>query len=158
MNGKKIAKLVQQAISCRLLGFPAQSAKSKTGAFESNFDRRSAFNDTIKEEKSRVAFGDNFQYENGFEIFMLNAFMNRMCKEDEPDAPYIEMEFNGLGRSIDVKTVAKIILFGLSTDMVYSVPCETGFVEYAIDRVEGLSDLHRIGIYFKCIGSPTLTK
>ena len=160
MNGKKVAKLVQQAISSRILGFPAQSAKSKTGAFESNFDRRTAFNETMKEEKSRVAFGDNFQYENGFEIFMSNAFMDRMCTENEPDAPYIELEINSLGRSIDVKTIAKIVMFGLSTDTVYSVPYEKGYIEYAIACVEGIFDLHRIGVHFKCIGTvvPSLVK
>ena len=149
---------MQTAIAVRLRSFPKISADSKTYKFASAMERRSSINAHLFDKKERVDFGLNFCIENGFEVFMSNAYMNLMCKEDEPDAPFIQIEFGCFGKVIDVKTAAKVILFGLSTDFVYSVPCEKGInAEYIIDRVEG-RDLNHISVFFKCIGFAPSTK
>ena len=141
MNGKKIGKIISEALLESLQKFPeAVETSTRVYAGKTNIERRMSYNEHLvscakKNIDPLLIGGDN---KIGMCIEVYDPKLNCMLKEDDPDAPAINIYFNNKDSAyLDPKTMAKVILFGLSSDFVYPVNWPDGSrKEYVIDKVE----------------------
>jgi len=163
MNSKRIVKIIEAALLESLRKFPeaVRDSIKHCDTEKTNDERRDYYNmnrwDATEHKIDPLKFGgcDNI----GFDVSLSNPRFNRMIEEDGIDSPCVDMIFSNLSNgSIDPKNLAKIILFGLSTDFVYKIPkedygCRSTFIyNYVIDKLEFDGGFYKIKIFFKCIG------
>lgn len=139
MNGKKIGKIISNALHESLSIFPEVVKCSSIYADETNIERRMSYNKYFycaKKTIDPLLFGGYDKI--GMDIEVYNPKFNCMLKEDDPDTPTIDIHFHNKDSAyLDPKTMAKIILFGLSSDFIYPVNYLDGSIkEYVIDKVE----------------------
>lgn len=141
MNGKKIGKIISEALLESLQKFPeAVETSTRVYAGKTNIERRISYTEHLascdKKDIDPLLFGGYNKI--GMNIEVYDPKLNCMLKEDEPDAPAINICFNNKNPAyLDPKTMAKVILFGLSSDFVYPVNWPDGSrKEYVIDKVE----------------------
>lgn len=156
MNRKQIAKIVASALQEQLGKlFPDFVKASKSIPANNDYERRYNANMRYVKETKRIDFGLNSTINFGFDVYISNpCFYIR--GSDHPDEPFITLEFSNLQRKIDPKILAKIILFGLSTNFIYRVVLENDKNEeivmaYAIDKVD-MDTFYKINVYFKYLG------
>lgn len=156
MNRKRIVKIVASAIQEQLGKlFPDFVKASKSIPANNDYERRYNANVRYVKETKRIDFGLNSTINFGFDVYISNpCFYIR--GSDHPDEPFITLEFSNLQRKIDPKILAKIILFGLSTNFIYRVVLENDkneeiVVAYTIDKVD-MDTFYKINVYFKYLG------
>lgn len=161
MNGKRIAKIISEELLVSLKQFSDVISKSyeliqKEEGLSSDYERRSKYNKTVSNPKYRkidpLKFGGYDKL--GFDIEISEPLFNLNLRDKyRLDSPYLTVRFSNLSnRSVDPKTIAKIILFGFSTDWIYKVRYDddSDKLEYSavIDYTEFGSNFNEINVFF----------
>lgn len=153
MNRKQIAKIVASALQEQLGKlFPDFVKASKSIPANNDYERRYNANMQYVKETKRIDFGLNSTINFGFDVYISNPRFY-IHGSDHPDEPCVTLEFSNLQRKIDPKSLAKIILFGLSTDFTYRVVLENEEIvmAYVIDKID-MDTFYKINVYFKYLG------
>ncbi len=154
MNGKRIAKIISEEIMKSLYQFSdviIESCKCAPEA-ETNDNRRYKYNMCHSQPMRKIdslKFGGYDKL--GFDIEISKPTFNRR-ENYARDCPCLTVRFTNISNGSDPKTFAKIILFGFSSDWVYSIRYDDGSgkpeFDVVIDHTEFGYSFNEIKLFF----------
>lgn len=163
MNGKRIAKIISEEIMKSLYQFSDIITESYkcVPEEETNDFRRFKYNMYTQQHMRKIdplKFGGYGKL--GFDIEISEPIFN-VRKNYARDCPWITVRFSNISIGfVDPKTFAKIILFGFSSDWVYSVHYDDGSgkpeFDVVIDHTEFDNSFNEISLFFVRVDKPSL--
>ena len=156
MNGKRIAKIISEEIMKSLYQFSDVITKSYKCAPEAETNDGRRFKYNMRNQTGHMRKINSLKFGGydklGFDIEISEPIFN-VRKNYARDCPCLTVRFSNMSNeSVDPKTFAKIILFGLSSDWVYQIHYDDGSgkpeFDVVINHTEFCDSFNEMRLFF----------